>query len=104
MQKNPERNKEFGAWESVPNFSVNGDRWTATSDGFMTIRIADNSTAAEYVYITDESLGGVVATVTLLDGPMGASFANSFPVRKGISYRLSTNISTAVFLFMPLNV
>ena len=104
MNVNPLATKGFGGWESIPNFSVNGDRWTATSDGFITIRIADSSTATEYVYITDESLSAVVATVTLLGGAQGATYANSFPVRKGVSYRISTNISTATFLFMPLNV
>ena len=104
MVQNPQCKPYFHDWQTIPNFSANGDTWTAPSDGYVNIVVADMSTSTEYVYLLENSDLVPCCSLMLLTGANGGTFTNGTTVKKGNSYRLSTNISTSNIRFRAFDV
>ena len=101
MQKNPEREKKFGTWQAIANFSVNNDTWTAPCDGFLLLRLSGASVTDPYIYAYSGTIQ--VATVSIKGATGGYTYTNTTPVYKGQTFTLYTNQTSSVYTyFMPI--
>ena len=97
---------DFKDWELVPSLKNNGDSWVAPSDGFLNLVIADNSATTEYTYVLEREFNdnAPIMSIMLVNGANGGTYTNETAVKKGHTYRISTNINNNTFRFRPVDI
>ena len=102
MQSNPLR-KKFTQWQSVSNFNLNNDTWTAPSDGFLRINYSLAGSSGVYIYVWDVVTQVYIATISIAAGSGGFTYITTVPVYEGQQLRLVTNQTSNVgAYFMPV--